>query len=67
MRKYLLSQLLQVSAWIGFGLILCAFVAPRWFIILLGALLILTDDEKLKGWVAKNAPGLSAWIDEKTK
>lgn len=67
MKKYLLAQLLQVSAWTGFAVIIAAFIAPRWFIILLGILLIFTDDEWLKSWVAKNAPGIAKWIDEQTK
>lgn len=64
MWKYLLGQLLQVSAWIGISLIICAFVAPRWFIILMGFLLILTDDAWLSSWVKKNAPGVAKWLEE---
>jgi hypothetical protein len=67
MKKYLLAQLFQVSAWIGLALIISAFVAPRWVILTLGVLLILTDDEKLKGWVAKHAPGINAWLEEKIR
>lgn len=64
MWKYFLGQLLQVSAWVGIALIICAFVAPRWFIVLLGALLILTDDAWLTSWVKKNAPAIAKWLDE---
>jgi hypothetical protein len=57
MKKYLLTQLSQVSAWIGLLIILSAF----------GGLLILTDDEALKGWVSRNAPWLTNKIEEWTK
>lgn len=63
--KYILGQLLQVSAWIGIAVILCALFAPRWFIILLGTILFFTHDDKLKGWVSKNAPGISEWINKR--
>lgn len=58
---------MQVSAWLGVGLIIAAFIAPRAYIVILGVLLILTDDEWLKAWVAKHAPGIATWIDEQTK
>lgn len=67
MKKYLLTQLTQVSAWIGLTLILVAFIAPREYIALLGIALILTDDEALKTWVAKRSPWLAAKIEEITK
>jgi hypothetical protein len=61
MKKYLLAQLTQVSAWIGLIIIIAAFIAPREWIAVGGLALILTDDEALKGWVAKHAP----WIAKK--
>lgn len=67
MKKYILSQLTQVSAWIGIALILMAFFAPRSYIVIAGALLILTDDEALKSWVAKRSPWLANKIEEWTK
>ena len=67
MKKYLLAQLRQVSAWIGLLIILSAFFASRTTIVIFGALLILTDDEALKGWVSRLAPWLTAKIDEWTK
>lgn len=67
MLKYLLSRLFQVSGWIGFLLMLFALFTPRWFIILFGIILVFIDDEKLKAWVAKNAPSVTAKIEEWTK
>jgi hypothetical protein len=67
MKKYLLAQLSQVSAWIGLLIILSAFFASRSTIVVFGVLLILTDDEALKGWVSRRAPWLTARIEEWTK
>ncbi len=67
MKKYLLTQLTQVSAWIGVFIIIGAFLAPREYIAIFGLLLILTDDEALKGWVAKHAPGMVKWFEDLTK
>jgi hypothetical protein len=67
MKKYLLTQLSQVSAWIGLLVILSAFFASRTTIVVFGGLLILTDDEALKGWVSRNAPWLTNKIEEWTK
>lgn len=67
MKKYLLAQLAQVSAWIGIVIIVAAFIAPREYIAILGIALILTDDEALKGWVNKHAPGIAKWFEDLTK
>lgn len=67
MKKYLLGQLSQVSAWIGIILIFAAFLLPREYIVFLGLALILTHDEALKGWVAKQAPGITKWFEDITK
>lgn len=67
MKKYILSQLTQVSTWIGIVVFLAAFCAPREYIAFLGIALVLTHDEWLKNWVNKEAPWLAAKIDEWTK
>ncbi|MHC5536865.1 hypothetical protein ACYOEI_01165 [Singulisphaera rosea] len=67
MKKYFLAQLSQVSAWIGFFFILSAFFASRPTILVFGGLLILTDDEALKGWVSRKAPWLVSKIEEWTQ
>jgi len=64
MKKYLISQLTQISAWIGLLLVVSAFLVPRSWILVFGILLIITDDEALKGWVAKRAPWLTKKIEE---
>lgn len=64
MLKYLLGQLTQMTSWIGIVLIICALIAPRWAIIVLGVILFITHDEALKGWVTKNAPGITDWINK---
>lgn len=67
MKKYILAQLSQVSAWIGLLIILSAFFASRSTIALFGLILILTDDAALKGWVSRNAPWLARKINEWTE
>ena len=67
MKKWFLLQLTEVTAWIGFILILSAFFAPREYIAILGVVLIATDDEALKAWLAKRSPKLQAWFQELSK
>lgn len=67
MKKYLLGRLMEPSSWVGIGVIVGALFFPRWFIILLGSVLIVTGDIWLKEWVAKHAPGISANLEEWTK
>jgi len=67
MKKWFLLQLTEVSAWIGFIIVLSAFFAPREYIAILGVLLIATDDVALKNWVAKHVPGLTKWFEELAK
>lgn len=67
MKKWFLAQLTQVSAWIGAIIIVSAFIAPREYIAIFGILLIITDDEALKNWLAKRSPKLQAWLEGLTK
>jgi hypothetical protein len=60
MKKYIFNQLTQVSAWIGFLLVVCALVAPRGYLAILGVVLMLTHDDTLKNWVIAHAPWLQA-------
>ncbi len=62
--KYILNQLSQVSSWIGIILIAISFIAPRWAIAVFGVLLFVSNDEELKAWVAKRAPGLTKWLSD---
>ena len=67
MKKWFLLQLTEVSAWIGLMVILAALFAPTGYQIALGVLLIATDDEALKNWIAKRSPKLQAWFEELSK
>lgn len=67
MKKWFLLQLTEMSAWIGFIIIIAAFIVPREYIALLGVLLIATDDDALKARVAKMSPGLAKWFEDLTK
>lgn len=67
MKKWFLLQLTEVSAWIGFIIIVAAFMAPREYIAILGAILIATDDEALKAWLAKRSPALTKWFEDLAK
>lgn len=64
MKKYLIKQLTEITAWIGFIVILMAIFSPREYIAIAGLLLIATDDEAVKNWIARNAPWLSNKIDK---
>lgn len=61
-KKYLLNQLTDVSAWIGLAVIVAALLLPRSFIVFLGILLILTNDEHLKSLVTKLAAEVKSKI-----
>lgn len=63
MKNYLKSKLTQSSAWVGFFLIVGAFIFPRSFFIFGGILLILNDDEKLKSLFAKLTPKVNKFMD----
>lgn len=64
MKNWLKKQLFEITAWTGFILILCALFAPRIIFIILGIILIATDDEKAKEWVKSKAPTLSDIIEK---
>lgn len=66
MKKYILTQLTQVSSWIGVLIIVMALIVPRQYIVFLGIALILVDDAALKAWIAKQSPWLAAKINEWT-
>ena len=62
--KYIISQLTQITAWIGLFIILSVFFAPNWLTIAFGALLIGLDDKIVQDWCAKAAPSLTKKINE---
>ena len=64
MKTWIKQQLTEITAWSGFLLIVSALIAPRWFILLLGILLICWDDKAASAFVAKRAPWLARKVDE---
>jgi len=67
MKKWLFKNLTEISFYIGVAIIALAFLAPREYIALTGVLLISTDDDALKAWVAKHAPGITKWFEDMAK
>lgn len=65
MKKWLIAQLTQLSAWIGFSMIVGAILhLPYWVFFSSGLALVLTNDTQLQALCAKIAPGLAKRIDE---
>ncbi len=64
MKKFIISNLVEPTAWAGLVLCVCAFVMPRWFLFLLGVLIIAMDENAAKAWCAKRAPGITAKLNE---
>lgn len=67
MKKWILLQLTETTAWVGLFVILAAIFAPRSYIIVLGVILIAVDDNIVKNWIAKISPKLAAKIEELSK
>jgi hypothetical protein len=66
MRNYIINQLTQITAWIGFGIVILElFRVPDWLIMFVGVWLILIDDEMVKRWCAKAAPELAEKLRKK--
>lgn len=63
-KSFIVSKLTQLSAWLGLITILGAFAFPRSWIVLLGAIMILTDDAKLQQFFAKRSPKIKEWLDK---
>lgn len=61
--KYFLNRLTQISLWFGVCVILCAIFATRGEIIALGVVMLFLNDETIKGFIAKRAPGLARWLE----
>lgn len=54
-KRYIINQMTELSAWIGAMVILSALFLPRSCIIFLGIALIVTDDNWLRERFAKGA------------
>ena len=63
MKNWLKQQVTEITAWAGAAVIIGAFFLPRSFLVVLGIILIATDDKKAAEWVAKKAPGLAKAIE----
>lgn len=58
MKKYIIKQLTQSSAWIGAGVIIAALILPRSFIMMLGVALIIIPDDVLRKKFAQWSPAV---------
>jgi len=61
MKNWFKQQVTELTAWIGFFLILSSFIAPDWVFLATGVVLVFIDDKKAAEWVSK----LSAWATKK--
>lgn len=67
MKKWLLTNLHEISFYMGIAVILLAFFAPRHYIVVAGILMILVDDDAIKTRIEKWFPSLACKIEEWTK
>ncbi len=67
MKKYILKQITEVTAWIGLAIIIMAFMAPRHYIAIAGVLIIAGDQDAMQAWITKKSPWLATKIEEWTK
>lgn len=67
MKKWLINQLTEPTAWAGATLIVSILFFPDWFSIMLCVILILMDEAAMKAWCARQAPGIAAKIEEWTR
>lgn len=64
MINWLKQQLTELSAWVGFLMIIGAYVFPKTLFVVIGILLIATDDTKAKEFFGKIGARLSKEIDD---
>lgn len=67
MKDWLKKQATELTAWIGAFLIVGAFFLPRSAFIIIGIILIATDDKKASAWISEKAPWAQKKIDESFK
>lgn len=63
-KAFIVNKLTQLSAWLGVIIMLGAFVFPRSWIILLGAVLVFTDDVKLQKFFSKWSPTIKEALEK---
>ncbi len=64
LKRYLISQLIHVSAWMGAAVIFSTMFLPNSITIALGAFLIITPDDKLNDLVKQWSPKLKAFLEK---
>lgn len=63
MKNYIKSQITEPTAWLGLFVIISALFMPRWFIVGLGIVAILINEDAIKAYLVKKAPYLAQKID----
>lgn len=66
MTNWIKQQLSELSAWAGFLMIVGAYLFPPTLFVIIGILLIATDDTKAKEFFAKLGARVSREIDDVT-
>ncbi len=64
MKKYIISKLTQISAWIGVAIILSILFLPNAITICLALSLILSSDEKLQALMAGWSPKIKEALEQ---
>lgn len=65
MKKYLINQLTQITAWVGLFLIIYYLLPlPSWLLLVGGITLIAVDDDIVKRGMAKVSPSLEKWLND---
>lgn len=64
MRKFIIGQLTMMSTWFGLLIILVALLLPRDYIIIVGVVMLLTDDTHLKKFFDGMRAILESWWTE---
>jgi hypothetical protein len=67
LKKWLLTQLTEPTAWICTAVIIAVLFFPDWFVILLAVVGILLDEAAMKSWCAKVAPGIAKRVEDLIK
>ena len=63
-KSYLIKQMTQISAWVGFFIALSAFLhLPHFLLFTAGVLLMLTDDKRLQKIFASWSPAVKWALD----
>lgn len=65
LKSWLATNLLEMSTWIGFIIVLRELLASNasTLMLVLGAVLVFVSDAKLNAFIQKYTPGLKKWIE----